>query len=196
MLYYAMLYYAILNYEQADALLLYYPLGFARNVSEATARTDLAYYASHTASSPDMSHAIHAIVALDRAASSDDPRWASLAATAFVQTYERFCFPPYFVFSENEDDGGDVMCVTAHRPPLTAHQPPPTAHRPPPTAHLPLPTSHISSPTAGLTWLRVARSTACNGSGNETHAAYGLTGCRALATASSAARALGHRPLY
>jgi hypothetical protein len=123
-----MLYYAILNYEQADALLLYYPLGFARNVSEATARTDLAYYASHTASSPDMSHAIHAIVALDRAASSDDPRWASLAATAFVQTYERFCFPPYFVFSENEDDGGDVMCVTAHRPPLTAHRSPLTAH--------------------------------------------------------------------
>ena len=83
------------------------------NISETVAQADLEYYAGHTAPSPDMTHAIHTVVALDRAALSTNTKWRKLADQEFLNTYQKFCFPPFYMFSENAGNGGDVLYLTS-----------------------------------------------------------------------------------
>ena len=83
------------------------------NISETVAQADLEYYAGHTAPSPDMTHAIQTVVALDRAALSTNTKWRELADQEFRNTYQQFCFPPFYMFSENAGNGGDVLYLTS-----------------------------------------------------------------------------------
>ncbi len=101
--------------KQADTVMLYFPLEFniRHNISEETARADLEFYAAHTAPSPDMTHAIQSVAAMDRAALSTNPKWRALADAEFLNSYQKFCFPPYYLFSENSNNGGDVLYLTS-----------------------------------------------------------------------------------
>ncbi len=101
--------------KQADTVMLYFPLEFnlRHNISEETARADLEFYAAHTAPSPDMTHAIQAVAALDRAALSTNPKWRALADAEFLNSYQKFCFKPFYMFSENSNNGGDVLYLTS-----------------------------------------------------------------------------------
>ena len=53
------------------------------------------------------------VVALDRAALSTDPKWRALADAEFLNSYQKFCFPPYYLFSENSGNSGDVLYLTS-----------------------------------------------------------------------------------
>jgi hypothetical protein len=35
------------------------------------------------------------------------------ADAEFANTYQKFCFPPYYLFSENAGNGGDVLYLTS-----------------------------------------------------------------------------------
>ena len=59
------------------------------------------FYAAHTAPSPDMTHAIQSVVAMDRAALSTNKKWRALADAEFLNSCPlgstslcTFCYSP------------------------------------------------------------------------------------------------------
>lgn len=70
----------------------YFPLEFntRHNISEEIAQADLEFYAAHTAPSPDMTHAIQSVVAMDRAALSTNKKWRALADAEFLNSWLLF----------------------------------------------------------------------------------------------------------
>ena len=87
--------------------MLQYPIMYDGPTMTPTSKVnDLLFYANRTLTSPDMTDAIYAIVALELG-------YPLLADTLFAFSYQHFNFAPYGTWTEKADGNGNIPYITS-----------------------------------------------------------------------------------